>query len=118
MARDLTGLNAEAGHPGYFEITFPASHSAAWMSAINQARLVLGELFEITEHDMHNVELESNDPKLPAVMKIEWLGVLLHRFVELQMGETGPEDVEDTGVPKPQPKKRRSPRRRKKPPKP
>lgn len=118
MARDLTGLTGEDGRPGSFEITFPTSHLAAWMSAINQTRLILGELFEINEQDLHNPELDVADPKLRAVMKIEWLGMLLYRLVQLQLGETEPQDAADPGATDPQPKKRPSPRRGKKSPEP
>lgn len=88
VARDLTALEADPDAAGYFRVTFAAEHITAWMTALNQARLILGELFAITEHDMRATDLDPSDPKLLAVMKIEWLGVLLHYFVELQSDAT------------------------------
>src|SRR5439155_15666489 len=42
--RDLSGLRPDRG-----EITFPAKHIPSWMSAINQARLILGELHHVDD---------------------------------------------------------------------
>lgn len=95
--RDLTGLKEDAQVPPQYEVTFPAEHINAWMSALNEARLILGERFHITEGDMDKISLEAPDEKTLAIVKVEMLGALLYLFVELAMGDSevdrdGPKD--------------------------
>lgn len=86
VARDLTALQPEPKTPEQFQITFPAEHTKAWMSALNQARLILGELFQIDEQDMNREDLDLTDRKHVAALKIHLLGHLLHLFVILEGG--------------------------------
>jgi hypothetical protein len=87
VTRDLTVLRA--GLP----LTFPAKHRNAWMSALNEARLILGERFKITEADMTAEDFSVREPKGLAVFRIHVLGYLLQLFVEL---EAGPQTSTDT----------------------
>ena len=57
------------------------------MSALNQARLILGELFKLAEKDMENADLDLSDPKHLALLRIHVLGYLLQLFVELESGD-------------------------------
>jgi hypothetical protein len=52
------------------------------MSALNQARLILGELFGITESDMNKADLDLEQPKDLAIFRIHVLGYLLQLLVE------------------------------------
>ena len=73
-------------------MTFAAAHLNAWMSAINEARLILGELFDVTEQDMNREDLDLEDPKQFAVLKIGALGWLLGNLVAFANGETSADD--------------------------
>ena len=75
VVRDLTGLDAGT-------LKFQAEHANAWMSALNQARLILGELHHITDADMEAGDLDPRDPKQRAVLLIHIYGMLLQLFVE------------------------------------
>lgn len=77
IARDLTQLDAAQG-----QVTFPTEHINAWMSALNQARLILGEKFRVTEADMDRQDLEIRVPRDKALLQIHLLGWLLQLFVE------------------------------------
>ena len=76
VARDLTGLQAD-------QLTVPAEHHRAWMSALNQARLILGEQHGITESDLNRTDLDLHQARDRAVLEIHVLGLLLHRLVEV-----------------------------------
>jgi len=88
VTRDLTGLAAEKGdtNEGY-QVTFPIEHVNAWMSAINQARLILAEVHKIDETEMSRTDLDPRRPKDMAALRIHVLGYLLHLFVELETGD-------------------------------
>ena len=88
VARDLTALQPETPETGCLQVTFPAEHVNAWMSALNQARLILGELFSVTEKDMNAVRFDVHNAKTLAIVRIHLLGYLLQLFVELESGES------------------------------
>lgn len=99
VARDLTALKVDRQNPALSELSFPAEHASAWMSVLNQARLVLGEVFDVTEEDMNAMDFEVLDKRAIAVMKIHLLGHLLQLFVELESGESAePNDEPETSV--------------------
>ena len=88
VARDLTGLSPQPRHPKRSWVTIPTAHVSAWMSAVNQTRLILGAVFGIAnERDMLLTTFDSRNPKQVAIIKIELLGELLARFVDLETGE-------------------------------
>ena len=78
VVRDLTGIT-----PGG-ELTFAAEHLNAWMSALNEARLILGEIFHITDADMETTEFDVTTAKGLAVFRIHVLGYFLQLLVELE----------------------------------
>lgn len=85
LLRDLAGLAVASPSPPR-QLRFPAEHLPAWMSAVNQARLILGELFGVTETDMAREDLELEQARDRAILRIHVLGHLLHLFVELEGG--------------------------------
>jgi hypothetical protein len=88
VVRDLTALKPDEHETALFAVTFPAEHVNAWMSALNQARLILGEMFSVTEADMNATNLDVRSEKTLAIVRIHLLGYLLQLFVELESGES------------------------------
>jgi len=88
VARDLTALQPETPETGCLQVTFSAEHVNAWMSALNQARLILGELFSVTEADMNATHFDVHSEETLAIVRIHLLGFLLQLFIELESGET------------------------------
>lgn len=82
VVRDLAGLEDD-------RVRFPAAHLSAWMSAINQARLILGELHHVTEQDMDRTDLDPSRPKDVALLEIHVLGYLLQTLVDFVQNSTG-----------------------------
>lgn len=81
VSRDLTQLRPSPRHADQKSLTFPIAHLPAWMSAVNQARLILAALAGLDEIDM-NVPYATLDPrKAAAVVRIDVLAMLLERFV-------------------------------------
>ena len=74
---DLAGLDDHRG-----EVAFPAEHRAAWMSAINQARLVLAEMHALTETDLARTEMGPVSMREVALVEVQALGYVLHLLVE------------------------------------
>jgi hypothetical protein len=83
VTRDLAGITPDG------ELTFAAEHLNAWMSALNEARLILGEIFRITDADMETPEFDVTTPKGLAVFRIHVLGYFLQLLVELENGRAG-----------------------------
>ena len=83
VARDLTGITPEG------ELTFAVEHLNAWMSALNEARLILGEIFRITDSDMESADFDVTTPKGLAVFRIHVLGYFLQLLIELEAGRAG-----------------------------
>lgn len=86
VMRDLTGISPDTNQPLLHEVTFSVEHLNAWMSALNQTRLILGELFHVTEADMESTDFDLQKPKGLAVLRIHILGYLLQSLVELEGG--------------------------------
>ena len=82
VLRDLTALEADPQREKYFRVAFSSSHLDAWMSAINQARLILGEKFHIAEKEMDRHDLDLNREPDLALIRIHLLGWLLTVLVE------------------------------------
>jgi hypothetical protein len=87
VMRDLTMLAGSKGDPEVYEVTFPVEHLSAWMSALNQTRLILAEVHKIDETDMERRDFDPQNPKHLAALRIHLLGYLLHLFVELENGD-------------------------------
>ena len=78
VARDLTGVTPDG------QLTFAVEHLNAWMSALNEARLILGELFRLTDADMEATDFDVTTPKGMAIFRVHVLGWLLQLLVELE----------------------------------
>ena len=89
VTRDLTALEADPQHPHFFQVAFPATHLDAWLSALNQARLILGEQFHVTDRDLDRRDLDPHSAADRALLRIHLLGWLLELLVDFSSG-TGP----------------------------
>jgi len=83
LTRDLTALTADKENGDAWQVAFPIEHVPAWMNALNQARLILGEVHKIDEAEMNRTDFDPQSPKHMAALRIHLLGYLLHLFVEL-----------------------------------
>ena len=92
----LAKLEEESAEIHSCRVTFAAVHLNAWMSAINEARLILGELFDVTEQDMNREDLDLENPKQFAVLKIGALGWLLGHLIAFATGEASADDAPAT----------------------
>lgn len=76
LVRDMAALEGES-------LVIPAEHREAWLSALNQARLVLGEQHHIKSADMKREDLEPATPRDLALLQVHIYGHLLHLLVEI-----------------------------------
>jgi hypothetical protein len=86
VLRDLTGVVPDPQAKHLQQLTFPAGHLTAWLSALNQARLILGELHHVTETDMALTDFNLSEPHDLALFRIHVLGYLLEYLVKLADG--------------------------------
>lgn len=86
VARDLTALEPDPRTPPLQQVTFPVEHLEAWISALNQARLILGELHHVTEADMNSADFDLENARHVALFRIHVLGFLLQHLIELAGG--------------------------------
>ena len=84
--RDLTALKLDPQHENLFCVTFPTVHLAAWMSAINQARIILGEQFHITDAKMERSDLDPRRKADLGLIRLHLLGWLLEVLVGFSSG--------------------------------
>ena len=77
LARDLDGVTANA-----VTIAFPTLHLKAWMSAINQARVLLAEEHQLEARDMERDQFMAGSDRDRALVEVQILGYLLHVLVE------------------------------------
>jgi hypothetical protein len=85
VERDLATLEPARGG-GEASLNIPVAHLDSWISALNQARLILAERHSITEADMRR-ELTLGDARSFALFQIEFYGELQFCFIrEVQRG--------------------------------
>jgi len=65
----------------------------AWMSALNQTRLILGEIHKIDEAEMNRTDFDPQSARHLAALRIHLLGYPLHRFVQLEGGDEPEDDI-------------------------
>lgn len=80
LVRDMARLDGD-------RLVIPAEHGGAWVSAINQARLVLGEQFRLTEADMDRGDLEPGNPRDLAAVQVHIYGWLMDRLLDATTGQ-------------------------------
>lgn len=90
VLRDLTALESDPRRRNYFRVAFPTVHLAAWLSALNQARLILGAQFQITDELMDRRDLDPQSADDRALLRIHLLGWVLELLVEFGSGNAGP----------------------------
>ena len=83
VLRDLTGVVPDPRAKHLQQLTFPVEHITAWLSALNQTRLILGELHDVTEADMALSDFDLSEPRSLALFRIHVLGYLLEHLVKL-----------------------------------
>jgi hypothetical protein len=88
VLQDLTQLQADPHDPKCFSVAFPVVHLDAWMSAINQSRLILAEQHHITEEDMNRDGLDLRSASDIPLIRINLLGWLLSVLVQFGDGKT------------------------------
>jgi len=86
VTRDLIALASDKKGRDPQQVIFPIEHVNAWMSAINQARLILAEVHKIDEQEMNRTDFNPVSSRDMAALRIHLLGYLLHLFVELETG--------------------------------
>ena len=64
----------------------PPKHFKGWMSGLNQARILLGELYGLGEEDMRGIEFHEIGEKEAAVYRVHFYGMLMHVFVDVESG--------------------------------
>jgi hypothetical protein len=77
LTRDLASLEITRGR-----LVFAASHASAWMSALNQARIVLSEQHRLDQRDMERTDLDAVSPRDRALLQVHVLGLVLQLLVE------------------------------------
>ncbi len=80
---DLAALEPEGHWAHTFRVVFPAAHADAWMSALNEARLILGEQFGLREEDLDHPmsKFNPNNARHMAIARVWALGYLLELLV-------------------------------------
>ena len=91
VGRDLTAMTVAGESGDAYRVAFPIEHVPAWMSALNQTRLILGEVHKIDEAEMNRTDFDPQSARHLAALRIHLLGHLLHLFVKLEGGDE-PED--------------------------
>lgn len=83
FAKDVEPLKSSITTRPVNELTIARQHCEAWMSALNQARLILGAKHDVTEHDMDEEGfVQMSEAKQQAVLRIHILGYVVQLFVE------------------------------------
>ena len=75
VVRDMATLSCGS-------IVFPEAHFEAWLSALNQARIILGELYSVDEKDMSPEDIHPENERDQALLQIHIYGYLLQLLVE------------------------------------
>lgn len=79
VIKDLKQLDKEGE---ISTLSFPATHVRAWMHTLNQARLALGALHDVTEDDIEGRVKEHAGEKSMALFQIEIYGLILSLMLQ------------------------------------
>ncbi len=90
VTRDLTRMTEDGLHTNHLEVIVPIEHLPAWLSAVNEARLIMASIHGITEGDLNTTDFEPQNPKSVVVIKIGLLGELLAYLVDYISGNAPP----------------------------
>lgn len=75
LVRDMAGLQGT-------RLVIPGEHRAAWISALNQARLVLGEQHRLQAADLERMDLRPGRPRDLAILEVHLYGHLVHLLLD------------------------------------
>lgn len=92
----VDGLDgAEANRKGVVEIVLGPDQEMQWLTAINDARLVIGTALGVTEDA--DTDYEPGDPRFEYGVLYAWLTQLHFELVSLLLGEIGEDGSDDPG---------------------
>jgi hypothetical protein len=92
----VAALEAHAPNAkGLVELTLPPDEEQQWLTAVNDARLVIGTALGITEDD--NSEYAPDDPRFEYGVLYGWLTQLHFELVSLLLDEIGEAGSDDPG---------------------
>ncbi len=77
LERDLRSLD-----PRRRKLAFPAEHLRGWMSAVNQARIVLSEQHQLEASDLQRQDFTPGSPRDAALLQVQVLGYVLQVLVD------------------------------------
>ncbi|MGZ6969179.1 MAG: DUF2017 family protein [Acidimicrobiia bacterium] len=80
-----------AGRKDTLQLTLPPEAVEQWVGALNDVRLALGVVLEVTEDE---AELDPDDPRAPGLELYHWLTWLQGSLVEELLGAIGDEGEE------------------------
>ncbi len=88
MARDMAAMSPQDKEATSYRVEISPAHVNAWISALNQARLILGARFNLTEEDLNDdTRVNLRDRRRVAAMKIRFLGIFLELLVQAQLDD-------------------------------
>jgi hypothetical protein len=90
----IDGIDAAApNRRGLLEITLTPEQETQWLTAVNDARLVIGTALGVTEEE--STEYEQDDPRFEYGVLYGWLTLVQFELVRVlldDIGETGSDD--------------------------
>jgi hypothetical protein len=86
VVEDLAAMKDGDGDEGP-QILIPANHVDPWMHTLNRARLVLGEIWDITDEEMNDRFDKALDDaeRTMAILKVDLYGAMLEFFVRVKL---------------------------------
>jgi hypothetical protein len=86
VKEDLTALQTVKGRHGYLK--FPVQHSDAWLSTLNQVRLILAARHNFTERELSNYRFPIAFSKRELVLvQINFYAAIQERLIEILEGD-------------------------------
>ena len=96
VEEDVSTLSAKAGR--FSRMVFPLSHGEAWLSALNQARLILAAKFDFADAELALHEVPKTLTKRGLVLlQINFYAAIQERVIEALQGEDDGYDAVDVG---------------------
>jgi hypothetical protein len=93
----VAGLDgASPNNRGLVEITLAPAEETQWLTAVNDARLVIGTAVGVTEEG--DTDFEPDDPRFEYGVLYGWLTQLHFELVSLLLDEIGESGTDDPGT--------------------
>lgn len=77
---------ARAGSDGYVSIVLDEEGEARWLGVLNDARLTIGTIAEVSEDEEDFADLDPTDPRAELLAIYAWLTQLQGQLVEVMLG--------------------------------